>query len=74
MKKIKDLSPGETFVDSLGCYLTAEKVMPLPWLGIPRTSPQVRVYFVTEAGNRMFCMFRADRVVAVVAVRAEGRK
>lgn len=65
-KQIKNLKPGDVFLDSFGCKLLVEKIeVLLPWLGIKRTSPKSRVTFVTENGYRMFQNFRSDREVII---------
>ena len=50
MIKIKNLNKGDTFLDSLGIPLKIISITPLPWLGIPKTSPKVKVRFMS--GNR----------------------
>lgn len=66
MKKIKDLIPGETFLDSLGMKITVVSIKELPWNQIPRTSPQVRLIFKTYSGREMFQNFKADKMVEIV--------
>ena len=62
MIKIKNLNKGDTFLDSLGIPLKIISITPLPWLGIPKTSPKVKVRFMS--GNReIFMNFRASRLV-----------
>jgi hypothetical protein len=65
MKPIKNLNPGETFIDSFGLELTVIAIKELPFLGIERTSPKVRVTFKTQSGREMYQTFRADRMVEV---------
>jgi hypothetical protein len=65
-KQAKDLLPGEIFVSTAGDQLAVEKIETLPWLGIDRTHPKVRIYFETERGHHMYQPYRADRLVEVV--------
>lgn len=65
-KAIMNLVPGDTFLDTYDQRLTVEKVEEIPWLGIPRTSPRVKLYFTTSRGNSMHQNFRADRMVDVI--------
>jgi len=61
-KKIKELKPGETFLDSFGLPLVVEKIVQLEWSGTPRTSPKTKVFF-TSNGKSMFMNFPSDRDV-----------
>lgn len=65
-KAIKELLPGETFLDSFGLALTVIATQPVPFLGIPRTNQKIRVTFKTEAGNEIYQDLRADRIVEVI--------
>lgn len=64
-KAMKDLKPGDTFVDSLGYELTVITIEDLDFVAIPGTSQKVLVRFKTQNGNEMFQNFRANRMVAV---------
>lgn len=66
MKKIKDLTPGEYYLDSYGCRFKVVSVQEIPFLGIPNTSPQVKVTFESYTGRIMFINYRADKIVEVL--------
>lgn len=66
MKPIKELKPGDTFIDSLGLFLTIVSIQELPFLKIPKTSRKVRVVFKTQSGREMTQNFRADSLVEVL--------
>jgi hypothetical protein len=73
MKKIKDLKPGEVFLDSFGLPLKVEKTTPVRWQGIPNTEPKIKVFFITDRGNRMFMNFRANKEVKIITKEGEVR-
>ena len=64
-KRIKELIPGDVFIDSFGAHIKVEKIVDLPWLGIPRTSRKIQIFF-ESGGHKMFMNYRANRDVEVV--------
>ena len=61
-KKIIELKPGDIFLDSFGIPLKVEKLVPLPWNGIPRTQPKIKVFFIS-GNKRMFMRFPKNQIV-----------
>lgn len=64
-KMVKDLLPGDVFLDSFGLKLSVLKVKELSG----RMYPECVVDFVTERGNVMHQRLRSDRSVKVVEVQ-----
>jgi hypothetical protein len=62
---MKDLKPGDIFLD-LTSRIEVISIEKLPFLGIPRTKPKVRVFFKTQRGNLMRMNYYAERLVDVV--------
>ena len=66
MKQIKDLRPGETFLDSFGRPLKVIKTMEMTRPGTHLGRQKVKVTFETESKRKMYLTYYADRMVEVL--------
>jgi hypothetical protein len=63
-KQVIELKKGDVFLDTNGLPFRVERIEEIPWLGISRTKPMVKLWFWTGR-NVMFGKFRADRIVEI---------
>jgi hypothetical protein len=64
MKKlVRDLKPNDHFLDSFGNALVVESIGQVIESTISRSYPKVKIFLITQKGNRMHMIFDANREV-----------